>query len=500
MSKEVTAYMANLTIEGGDFFGCNPDELRAHFKDPSELSHRWKRVDWEEYLAMSKEIFTRIGHGEALVPRGQEYLRECFKFRNVHLYAQFRSWERCLWVSKHFVTQRLMQGYEIDYEVLEPNYFHITQRLDESREGSEDLLYYLTGVWTGSSRLADLHHEICDLQVGPHFASANIRFDQRSKASLMVHNTWYSRLKTHRHLKEDRAEQEKLLRALKVETQNVETALNAVSDAVISGAGEEIHKSNQIAKTLIAHPDFCLTTCLREKGITLGEKIYRLRSRIPLDHGDRTGWLLTLENQTSLLQLEQQIQQAPLQVRQGVHKDLEMTLGKELLDLEQDLLNISDSFSEDTAGPLLQNLLALCRQCQKQSQALVDQHLPNFASGSELISALRELAEEYQTVFHFDVRIEVNHLPGFPSEDTRAEVFLLIREAVRNAYRHSGGSKVFIRMNPDFITIHDDGKGLTDTQNEFSGLGCGSIRLRAKQVGAHACIEPAPLNGWCIEF
>jgi hypothetical protein len=500
MSKEVTAYMANLAIEGGAFFGCDPDELRAHFKDQEALSHRWKRVDWEDYLALMKQIFEKIGHGEDLVPRGQEYLRECFKFRNVHLYAQFRSWERCLWVSKHFVTKRMMQGYEIDYEVLEPNFFHITQKLDESREGSEDLLYYLTGVWTGSSRLADLHHEIYDLKVGPHLASANIRFDQRSKGSLIVHNTWYSRLKTYRHLKQDRAEQQKLLQALKIETQNVETALNAVSDAVLAGVGDEIHESNQIAKTLIAHPDFCLTTCLREKGITLGEKNLRLRSCIPLDHGDRPGWMITLENQTSLLQLEQQIQEAPLQVRQGVHKDLELTLGKELLDLEQALLIISDSFAEDTAGPLLQNLLTLCRQCQKQSQALVDHHLPDFVSDSDLIQALRELAEEYQTVFHFSVRIETDALPTFPSAEVRADIFLLIREAVRNAYRHSGGTEVLVRMTPDFIILHDNGKGLLEKADQSGGLGCDSIRSRAQRVGATARIEAAPLNGWSIEL
>jgi hypothetical protein len=500
MAKEVTSHMANLTIEVGEYFGVSMEEMRSCFKNPALLTHRWNRVDWEDYLEMTRLIFEVAGHGEDLVGAGQNFLRDRFKFRNTHLYAQFSTWEQMLWVSKHFVTQRLMQGYDMDYEKIGPDFFHVTQSLDPRKEGASDLLYFLTGVWTGSSRLADLHHEIHHLEVSPHQAIADIKFDKRSMASLAIHNSFFSRWKTLRHLKADQQEQERLVSELEIETRNLETAFDAVSDAVLSGVGNEIHQINRAATSLIKHPEFSIKTCKDQSRITLGDNNYLVRKRIQLGDDTLGPWMLTLEDQTRIGNLEQELQETPANIRKNVHKDLESHLGRQLGELERCLQQTVAQFPDLPACSTLNSLIALCRLSHVQGQALVDNQLPPFTSMEAWENALHKLAEEYRAVFHFNVRIDVEMHPPLSSAADRGEIFLLLRETVRNAYRHSGGTEAVIRICGESIHIHDNGAGLRENLRQNTGLGCGSIRTRAQRAGATARMADSPLNGWRIEF
>jgi len=232
MAKEVSSNTANATLEAGEYFGVSRKKLLLHFQHPEELEKRLGRVDWADYLPMCREIFSQIGSGPDLVPLGQDYLRYQFKTRNAHFYAQFATWDKALWVTKHYMASRMIRGYSVDYHKLGPDYFHVTMTLDDSLEGDIDFLYFLTGVWTGSSTMANLDNRIDNLVVAPNQCEADIQFDSRSFASRAVHNPIYCRWKTWKELRRDRKEQQKLMTQQQKEQDNLTSTMSVISDAV----------------------------------------------------------------------------------------------------------------------------------------------------------------------------------------------------------------------------------------------------------------------------
>ena len=70
-------------------------------------------------------------------------------------------------------------------------------------------------------------------------------------------------------------------------------------------------------------------------------------------------------------------------------------------------------------------------------------------------------------------------------------------EAVNNAMRHSGGTEVTVRLRlrPDALelVVSDDGAGLTDLPG--SGVGIGSMRDRAQEVGGSCTVSSLPEGG-----
>lgn len=254
MAREVSSHTANATLEAGDYFGISRERLMAHFQHPEELNHRRGRVDWTDYLSMVRELLGELGSGPDLVPLGQEYLRNKFKTRNAHYYAQFTSWEKALWVTKHYMAGRMIRGYAVDYTKLGPDHFHVVMTLDPSLEGDADYLYFLTGVWTGSSTLANLENRIENLVVTPNRCEADIQFDSRSFASRAIHNPLYCRWKTWRELRREQKEQQDLLTRTGSEQRNLSSAMEAVSDAVFDLSTDEPENLRTEASTLRTSP------------------------------------------------------------------------------------------------------------------------------------------------------------------------------------------------------------------------------------------------------
>jgi signal transduction histidine kinase len=232
MAGEVSSHTAGAMLEAAEYFQVDRNRVQRHLSDPSQLEKRFGRVDWTEFLAMCREIFSEIGSGPELVPLGQRYLRDQFKTRNAHFYGQFTTWDRILWVTKHFMARRMIRGYAVDYEKLGHNRFHVVQTLEEPLEGDADFLYFLTGVWTGSSRMANLHHKIENLVVSPNRAEADILFDTRALASRVVHNPLWCRIKTGWDLRTHQAEARKQSQILSAEETSLRLTANHLSDAV----------------------------------------------------------------------------------------------------------------------------------------------------------------------------------------------------------------------------------------------------------------------------
>jgi signal transduction histidine kinase len=77
-------------------------------------------------------------------------------------------------------------------------------------------------------------------------------------------------------------------------------------------------------------------------------------------------------------------------------------------------------------------------------------------------------------------------------------------EALHNAARHAGASRVFVKLRPDeggdwTLTVRDDGRGFAKDDapdgDPDSGLGRESMRRRAREIGAGLVVRSAPGDG-----
>jgi signal transduction histidine kinase len=94
------------------------------------------------------------------------------------------------------------------------------------------------------------------------------------------------------------------------------------------------------------------------------------------------------------------------------------------------------------------------------------------------------------------------------AEETAGECFRVVQEAVSNALRHAGCSRIIVRLRggDDALTleVEDNGTGIvadTDTPAQNgSGLGLEGMKERATRMGATLDVEAGPGRGAVVRL
>ncbi|WP_125565648.1 sensor histidine kinase [Nocardioides baekrokdamisoli] len=125
----------------------------------------------------------------------------------------------------------------------------------------------------------------------------------------------------------------------------------------------------------------------------------------------------------------------------------------------------------------------------------------NLSAETRLSVAPEELAltlNGYLSTLGAGIRVGLNHdvdLSRVPAHYAR-EIFLIVREAVRNAVKHGAPSEVTIDLlvvGPTFTgVVTDDGVGFDTTVPTQSGTGLASMHERAALIGGTINIESEP--------
>ncbi len=105
-----------------------------------------------------------------------------------------------------------------------------------------------------------------------------------------------------------------------------------------------------------------------------------------------------------------------------------------------------------------------------------------------LISALRELAANFDGRSGVACRFETERPALVHDSFAAAHLYRIAQEAVRNASRHSGASNIIISFNEEDgvakLAVRDDGKGIPNLHGERKGMGLHIMRHRAGMIGA----------------
>jgi signal transduction histidine kinase len=182
--------------------------------------------------------------------------------------------------------------------------------------------------------------------------------------------------------------------------------------------------------------------------------------------------------------------------RRRIARDLHDGLAQELVYLGRNL----DSLDGEASGDTLTRLRRAVERAQFESRRAVGTLAApaGQAIETDLADAVGEIAERFQ------VGLDLDLVPGVRLPTARAEALVRIAcEAVTNAARHSGSSRVRLNVERDGrrvrLRVSDQGCGF-DTALPGRGYGLISMGERARSVGGELRISSAPGRGSEVEL
>jgi signal transduction histidine kinase len=186
---------------------------------------------------------------------------------------------------------------------------------------------------------------------------------------------------------------------------------------------------------------------------------------------------------------------AVLEERRRIARDLHDGLAQELAYISRNLDQVTGGVNRDAVG----RLRLAAERAQLESRRTINALAPsrNRAVEVALAEAAAEIADRLR------VELELDLVPGVRLSAARAEALVRIAcEAITNTARHSGATKVTLRLERDGslvrLRVTDRGRGF-DTTVPGSGFGLISMRERARSVGGELRICSAPGRGSEVE-
>jgi signal transduction histidine kinase len=187
---------------------------------------------------------------------------------------------------------------------------------------------------------------------------------------------------------------------------------------------------------------------------------------------------------------------AALEEQRRIARDLHDGLAQELAYLARNL----DSLDGEADQDALRRLRGAVERAQLESRWAIS---TRAAAGRQAVDvALADAAAEVAERFH--VGLELDLVPGVRVSEARAEAVVRIAcEAVTNAARHSGASRVSLNLERDGsrvrLQVSDCGSGFDTAAPGSSGFGLISMRERARSVGGELRISSVPGRGSKVE-
>ena len=165
------------------------------------------------------------------------------------------------------------------------------------------------------------------------------------------------------------------------------------------------------------------------------------------------------------------------------------------------------SRSPDQARTILESAIDETRQALTEGRQAVQGLRPSAVETHELIEAIKTLTEELASdPTHSggaEVHLTVEGTPQKKRPLLRDEIYRIASEALRNAFRHAGASRIEVQLSygeKSFeLRVRDDGKGidpkLLTAEGAAGHFGLRGMRERAQQIGGKLTVWSAPASG-----
>ena len=205
-----------------------------------------------------------------------------------------------------------------------------------------------------------------------------------------------------------------------------------------------------------------------------------------------------------------EIERTRTRIATDLHDDIGANLSK--ISLLSGIVNMKMTAADDGDGSaenrrMLTTIAEVSRSSVDAMRDIVWAINPHSDSVLEMTRRMRQYAEGIFVDKGVRVKFDAPDEDGDEniklSMDIRRELFLIFKEAVNNAARHSGCSQVEIDFHVRggseiFLQIADDGRGF-DFSREFDGNGLSNMKNRAKKIGGRFEIKSEAERGTTIK-
>ncbi|MEM8527690.1 MAG: triple tyrosine motif-containing protein [Bacteroidota bacterium] len=218
---------------------------------------------------------------------------------------------------------------------------------------------------------------------------------------------------------------------------------------------------------------FYLASILSISGLIYGIFMYRLRQAL-------------------------KIERMRVKISSDLHDDVGGLLSG--LAMQSELLEMT---AAEERKPKLQRISELSRNAMSRMRDTVWAIDARKDKLENLLDRIREHAAETLTPndMRFDLQVEELALNKNMPTNIRQNLYLICKEAITNAAKHSNGDRVKIQFkkhgrNGIELTIHDNGKVL-QKEHKTTGLGMSNMAMRAEEIGGR--LELNTNNGFLIK-
>jgi PAS domain S-box-containing protein len=208
-------------------------------------------------------------------------------------------------------------------------------------------------------------------------------------------------------------------------------------------------------------------------------------------HADVT---LRKQQEQRILELSQRLIDISEMERAEISSELHDVLGQSLVLAK---LNLQKFLGDHTLRTpeneklLIEPLADTLKKAREISRRLTPSHMKKVG----LVLALEDMLQSAASLAKVQIVTDIEALDGFFPENWSIGCYRVVQEAVTNALKHSGASKIEVRArrvdNNLELTIADNGRGFAD-ETDSNGIGLALMRERVRGLRGHLFFESTP--------
>jgi signal transduction histidine kinase len=161
----------------------------------------------------------------------------------------------------------------------------------------------------------------------------------------------------------------------------------------------------------------------------------------------------------------------------------------------------------ERAREQLRDVRELARGAMDELRSLIFELRPADVAADGLAETLRKHVQVLRRVHEAEIELDLDGVSAGSSRDAtvEAEIFRILQEAIGNALKHSGGSRILVRLAASdhglVAAVRDNGAGFDPAAAPAQRhLGLVSMRERAEAIGGELRLESAPGAGTTVSL